>query len=141
MVHALRRVRKHLKRHGNALLIQPHQHRRPSIAITSPRNRQPVAELINPVFQPLIDNAVASIRTVVDERRFIPLSTTNHKFSVRLPNPHQLHAYMHTGIRPPRFPAGGKRRLDALWKTRPEKAQIEVTEFMTLILMQAGPVD
>jgi len=141
MVHALRRARRYVKRNGHVILVQPHQQRRPDVAIATRTSRQPVAALINPVFQPLIDNAVASIRTVVDERRFTPVSTSNHQFRVQLPNTHQMDAYFRGGIRPPRFPPGGRRRLHEMWKARAEGAQIEITEHMTLIVMKAGPAD
>ena len=36
--------------------------------------------------------------------------------------------------------AGGRQRLQAMWRTRPEGAQIEVTEFLTVIAMRASPI-
>jgi len=38
-----------------------------------------------------------------------------------------------SGWRPPRFPAGGRKRLLETWRSRRETAHIEVTEFMTAI--------
>jgi hypothetical protein len=56
---------------------------------------------------------------------------------VRIANPSQLRLYVTGGIRPPRFPAGGRKRLVEAWSARPEGAWIEVTEHMTVIGMRA----
>jgi hypothetical protein len=61
----------------------------------------------------------------------------NHQFRVRIANPSQLRLYVTGGIRPPRFPAGGRKRLVEAWSARPEGAWIEVTEHMTVIGMRA----
>jgi hypothetical protein len=119
---------------GVLVLIQPHQLKRPFIAITAPgTERQPVAALVNPIFQPLINAAVAAIQTVLEEGRFVRIGTSHHQFRVRLASPAYLHRYLHLSPRPPRFPAGGRRRLQDLWRSRPEGARIEVTEFLTVI--------
>jgi len=138
MVHALRRARQHLKRDGALVCIQPHRIKRPFISVAGHGHRWPVVSLINPAFQPLISSAEAAIETVVSEGLFVLIGTTNHQFRVRLRNPNQLDRYLHTGQRPPRFPAGGRRRLETLWKSRAAGAQIEVTEFMAIIALRAS---
>jgi hypothetical protein len=137
MVHALERARKHLVDNGALLLIQPHQWKRPFITVTSARKRQPVAALVNPAFQPFIDSAVAAIQTVIDKDRFRLMGTSHHQFRVRLASPAELHRYLHLGQRPPRFPAGGRQRFEALWRRRPAGARIEVTEFLTVFALRA----
>src|SRR5438552_3279967 len=69
--------------------------------------------------------------------RFALIGRINHQFRVRLSNPTQLDRYLHQGQRPPRFPAGGRSRLHALWKSRKPGTQIEVTEFMAIIALRA----
>lgn len=138
MVHALRRARQHLTRDGALICIQPHRLKRPFIAVLVDRHRWPVVSLVNPVFQPLIDSADAAIDTVVSEGLFVVIGRKNHQFRVRLGNPNQLDRYLHTGQRPPRFPAGGRLRLETLWKSRTTGAQIEVTEFMAIIALRAS---
>lgn len=122
---------------GVLICIQPRRWKRPFIAITAPRQRQTVGALVNPLFEPLISAAEAAIQTVVNARRFAPIGTSNHQYRVRLASPAELHRYIHVGQRPPRFPAGGRQRLQALWRTRPEGARIEVTEFMSAIALRA----
>lgn len=119
------------------VLIQPHRSRRPDIAIASTRRRQPVVALINPVFKPLIEGANAAIDTVVAQRLFERMATSHHQFSVRLQNPTEMQRYFSGGIRPPRFPAGGRQLFQALWRSRTDGAQIEVTEFLTVISLRA----
>ncbi len=137
MVHALRRARQHLREGGMAVLIQPHQHRRPHIAIVSARKRQPVSTLVNAVFQPLINSANAAIETVVDEKLFDRVARINHQFKVSVANPSVLREYVRQSPRPPRFPAGARQRLRDLWRGRRAGAEIEVTEFFTVIALRA----
>jgi hypothetical protein len=137
MVHALERARRHLVPDGALICIQPRRIKRPFIAVTASGQRQPVAALVNPVFEPLISAAEAAIQTVIDERLLVPIGTSNHQFRIRLASPAELHRYLHVGPRPPRFPAGGRQRLRTLWRTRPEGAQIEVTEFLSIIALRA----
>lgn len=137
MVHALRRARQHLRPDGVVVLIQPHQQKRPDIAIVSARKRQPVAALINPVYQPLIEGANAAIQTVVAEQLLAPIATSHHAFKVRLSNPTELRRYLGQGQRPPRFPPQGRQRLQALWKARLAGARIEVTEYLTVVSLHA----
>jgi len=137
MVHALERARQHLRPKGMLVLIQPHQLKRPFIAITGTRKRQPIAGLVNPVFQPLINSAMAAIQSVVDQDRFELIGTSHHQFRVHLASLAALRRYLQLGGRPPRFPAGGRERLEAMWRRRREGARIEVTEFLTIITLRA----
>jgi hypothetical protein len=137
MVHALERARRQLTPGGALVCIQPHVKKRYSIAITGPGSRQPVTDLINPVFQPLITAAVAAIRIVVAEGQLALIGTSSHRYRVRLAGPAALHRYLHLTATPPRFPPGGRKRLQALWRTRTEGALIEVTEFFEVMAMRA----
>lgn len=126
---------------GDVLLIQPHQYKRPHIAIVGRSKRQPVAALINPEFQPRIDAANAAIQMAIEREWFEFAGRSDHHFRVRLENPNQLRSYLHLGARPPRFPVGGKKRFDQLWRRSPSGAQIEVTEYLTVIALRpAGDV-
>lgn len=136
MVHALERARQHLKPDATLVLIQPHQSKRPFIAIRSAGSRQPVAALVNPAFQPLIDFAVAAIQKVVRRGDFVEIGRSHHSFRVLLENPGELRRYLHLGQRPPRFPSGGRKRFQDAWQRRPAGAQIEVTEFLTVIALR-----
>lgn len=138
MVHALERARWHLRPDGTLILIQPHQQKRIFVSIVAARKREPVSWLINPVFQPLINAANAAIETVVQKDLFAHIATSHHRYRVRLANPAELHRYLHLGQRPPRFPPGGRQRLHTLWKQRSPGARIEVTEFMTMIVLRAN---
>lgn len=136
MVHALTRARQHLVPNGVLICVQPRRGKRPFIAVKAPRLRLPVGALINPVFEPLISSAEAAIDSVVDEQLFALIGKKNHQFRVRLGNPAELDRYLHLGQRPPRFPAGGRQRLRAWWKSRPPGAQIEVIEFMAVAALR-----
>ena len=137
MVHALRRARQQLRPGGMAVLIQPHQHHRPRIGIAAGSFRQAVTPMINREFQPRINMANSAIHTVVDARLFERMATTNHRFKVRLKNPTQLRDFLHQELRPPRFPPGGRQRFQAMWKARPVGAEIEMTEFLTIVSLRA----
>jgi hypothetical protein len=137
MVHALERARQYLRPNSTLVLIQPHQWKRPFIAVSSGRRRQPVGALINTEFQPRIDAAMAAIRALVDERRFAHIGTSHHQFSVRLASLAELQRYLHLGQRPPRFPAGARQRLQAVWSKRFKGARIEVTEYVSVIALRA----
>lgn len=136
MVHALERARDHLPGGGKVVLLQPHQVKRPSIAMVSSRGRQPVADLVNSVFQPLIDRANASIQDVVDRGLFTRVGGSHHYFRVRLEGQAELWRYLHLTQRPPRFPPGGRRRLHDLWHRRTAGAQIEVTEYLSIFALR-----
>jgi len=137
MVHALERARRHLAVGGFLICIQPHRTRRPFIAVRAPGRRQPICELINPVFQPLIDSANGAIASIVERGLVSLIRAENHQFRVRVGNPSQLRHYLSDGVRPPRFPAGGRKRLLEAWRARPSAAWIEVTEHMTVIGLRA----
>lgn len=128
MVHALERAGRLLRSDGVVVLIQPHRTKRPFVAVVSGRRREPVAALVSPLFQPLLDSAVGAVRTVVAEGHFVHLGTTHRQFRVLLANPAQLRRYIHLPQRPPRFPAGARRRFNEVWRAGGEGAQIEVTE-------------
>jgi hypothetical protein len=138
MVHALERARQHLLPNGVLVLIQPHQLKRPFIAITASGKRQPVAALVNRAFQPRINSATAAIQAIIDEDCFRLIGTSHHQYRVRLASPAELRRYLHLGQQPPRFPAGGRQRLEALWRRRPESARIEVTEYLTVVALRAA---
>jgi hypothetical protein len=133
MVHALERARQALLPGSPLVLIQPHQTRRPLVAIVSRRRRQPIGRLVHPAFPPLINAAMSAIGTVIDDRRFSHLGTSHHQFRVQLEDPADLRRYVHLYQRPPRLTAGGRQLLNDLWRTRTAGAQIEVTEFFTVI--------
>lgn len=137
MVHALDRARQYLRPNSKLVLIQPHQWKRPFIAVSSVRRRQPVGALINTEFQPRINSAIAAIRAVVDGGRFALIGRSDHRFTVRLASLAELRRYLHLGQRPPRFPAGSRQRLQAQWSSRPKGARIEVTEYLTVIALRA----
>jgi hypothetical protein len=137
MVHALEQARQQLVPDGVLISIQPRRAKDAFIAITAPGQRQPVAALVNPVFEPIMSAADAAIQTVVDQRRFALMGRSNHHFRVRLASPLELRRYLDLYVRPPRFPAGGRQRLQAMWRNRPEGARIEVTEFFAIIALRA----
>ena len=136
MVHALESARRQLAPGGALVCVQPHRTKRPFIAITAPGLRQPVGALVSPVFLPLITAAMAAIRTVFEEEQLELIGTSHHQFRVRLASPGALRRYLHLSARPPRFPRGGRQRLQALWRARPEGAQIEVTESFSIFAMR-----
>ena len=125
---------------GVLVLIQPHQWKRPFIAVSASESRQPVTALVNPVFQPLINAAMAAIQTVGEQGLFERIGMSHHQFRVRLASLSELREYLHLGQRPPRFPPGGRQRLLDLWRSQPAGARIEVTESFTVIGLRAlGP--
>jgi hypothetical protein len=133
MVHALERVRKALLPSSPLVLIQPHQTKRPLVAVRFGRRRQPVAALVNSDFQPRLNAAVSAIRKVIDGGLFSHLGTSHHQFRVHLASPADLRRYVHLAPTISRFPAGGRQRLNDLWRTRTEGARIEVTEAFTVV--------
>jgi hypothetical protein len=136
MVHALERARRHLVPGGELILVQPHQWKRPFIAVKAPRKSEPVAALVNPVFQPIINTAVGSIQDVIERSLFERIGTSHHQYRVRLASLAELRRYLHLGQRPPRFPSGARQRLDDLWRRRSSDRHIEVTEHMTVIALR-----
>ena len=136
MVHALERARRHLVAGGTLVLIQPHQWKRPFIAVMAGQKRQPVAALVNPAFQPLINAAVGSIQLVIERGLFERIGTSNREYRVRLSSLAELRRYLHLGQRAPRFPAGARQCLHDLWRRRSTDTQIQVTEHMTVIALR-----
>ena len=122
---------------GVLVCIQPRRTKRPFIVLRSQGQRRPVVAVINSASEAVITAAEAAIDAVISKQLFSPVGRTNDHYRVRLASPHQLHRYLHTGQRPPRFPAGGRQRLLSLWKSRTPGTQIEVTEFMSIIAMRA----
>ncbi len=137
MVHALERAREHLRRGGAVVCIQPHRTKRPSIAVVAPGYRGPVGALINPAFKPSIVAANAAIQSLLDERQFSLIGTTHHRFRNHVASPSELRRYLNLAPRPSRFPPGGRRWLDALWRSRIDGARIEVTEYFTVIALRS----
>jgi hypothetical protein len=137
MVHALERAREHLVPGGALVCIQPHRTQRPFISVVAPGQRDAVGALINPAFKLSILSANAAIRAAVDERRFALIGTTNHQFRIRLASPAELRSHLNLAPRPSRFPPGGRKRLDALWRSRPKAAQIEVIEYFTVFALRS----
>jgi hypothetical protein len=137
MVHALERAREHLVPGGAVVCIQPHRTKRPFISVVAPGQHHAVGALINPAFKPSILSANAAIRAVVDDRQFALTGTTNHQFRSRLAGPVDLRRYLNLAPRPSRFPAGGRKRLEALWRSRPQGAEIEVIEYFTVFALRS----
>ncbi len=125
---------------GALVCLMPRRLKRPFIAIIAPGQRQPVGALVNPASEALYSAANSAIQTVVEAGLFAPTGMSHHQFSVRLGSPAELHRYLHTGARPPRFRAGGRQRFDRLWRSRPVGAQIGVTEFWTVHAFRCASV-
>jgi hypothetical protein len=137
MVHALERARRHLAPGATLVLIQPHQWKRPFIAVRSARKREPVAALVNPFFQPLINSAVGSVDSIVERGLLERIGTSHREYRAHLVSLAELRRYLHLGQQPPRFPSGARHRLDELWRNRAAGAQIEVTEHVTVTALRA----
>jgi hypothetical protein len=136
MVHALRRVGQQLEAGGTLVLLQPHHKRRPTVGIKAGARRTPIATLINPAFQPLVESAMASIRRVIAAGDFEQVGKANHRFRVELFSISELDRYMHLSQRPPRFPPNGRKRLLDHWTRRSSGALIEVSEYFTVIALR-----
>jgi SAM-dependent methyltransferase len=132
MVMALQRVGRILRPGGTLVSMTPHWWRRPAIAVVSPKSREPVASLINSEFIPRINAAKAALHRVVEAGQFTVIGTKYHHYRYPLASLAELERYTHLGNSPPRFPAGGRKRLQALWRSRPPGAKIEVTEWMVI---------
>ena len=138
MVHALERARRRLRPDCPLVLIQPHQHRRPAIAVATRGRRTPVAQLDNAVFQPLIDAANASIRKVIADGLFEARGAIHGRYTAGLESLAELDRFLHLTETPPRFPPGGRQRLLDLWRRRARGARIEVTQFFTVFGLRAA---
>ncbi len=136
MVDALRRAGHHVRPGGALVSIQPHRTKRPRIAITARGKRIPVVALINPAFEPYLSAADAALRRVVLRHGFALIGAKDYAFRVRLSTLSEFHAYLDLLTPRPRFPAGGRQRLHALWNSSPPGTRIEVTEWMAVTAMQ-----
>jgi hypothetical protein len=129
MVHALRRAGSYLRRGGTLISIRPHRTWRPSIAIVARRSRVPVATLLNTAFEVNLSAAESALERVVDEGWFTLAGVRAARYRIYLDRPSQIRTYLEL-INPPRprFPRGGRARLEAMWNSAPGGARIEVTE-------------
>jgi hypothetical protein len=132
MVMALQRARGILRPGGMLVSLTPHWTKRPAIAVVSPNRREPVASLINSEFTPRISAAKTSLQRVVQDGQFTLIGTIHPSYRLRLTGLAELERYIHLSATPSRFPPGGRRRLQSLWRSRPPGAHIEVTEWMVI---------
>jgi len=129
MVHALRLAGSYLRRGGTLISIRPHRTWRPSVAIVAGRSRVPVATLLNTAFEVNLAAAESALECVVDEGSFTLAGVQAARYRVYLARPSQVRTYLEL-INPPRprFPRGGRARLNEMWDSAPRGARIEVTE-------------
>jgi hypothetical protein len=109
--------------------IRPHRTWRPSIAIVAGQRRQPVATLLNPIFERNLEAADLALKRVVDEGSFTFAGVRSARYRTYLARPSQVRTYLEL-INPPRprFPPGARARLYEMWNSAPRGARIEVTE-------------
>lgn len=133
MVHALQRAAGYLRRGGTLISIRPHRTWRPSVAIVADRARLPVATLVNPAFERNLEAADLALERVVDEGAFTLAGVRSARYRSYLARPSQMRTYLEL-INPPRprFPRGGRARLDAMWDSAPRGARIEVKESLVV---------
>jgi hypothetical protein len=133
MVHALRRAGGYLRRGGMLISIRPHRTWRPSIAIVARRERVPVATLVNPSFERILEAAELALERVVDQGAFAVAGIRSARYRTYLARPSQVRTYLEL-INPPRprFPRGARARLDDMWDSAPRGARIEVTESLVV---------
>ena len=133
MVHALRRAGSYLRRGGTLISIRPHRTWRPSVAVVAGRSRLPVATLVNPAFERNLESADLALQRVVDEGLFVLAGVRSARYRTYLSRPSQVRTYLEL-INPPRprFPRGGRARLDVMWNSAPRGARIEVTESLVV---------
>jgi hypothetical protein len=133
MVHALQRAGRHLNRGGTLISIRPHRTRRPAIAIVAGHRRLPVATLRNPGFQRNLEAADRALERVVDDGAFTLTGVRSAPFRTYLARPSQMRTYLELISPPrPRFPRGGRARLDEMWESAPRGARIEVAEWLVV---------
>jgi hypothetical protein len=137
MVHALQRAGRRLKPGGVLISLRPHRTWRPAIAILSPGDRLPVTRLVNPDFDRNLRSAESALDRVVRDRWFTLVGERSSRYRIYLRRPSQMRTYLEL-INPPRprFPPGSRARLDRLWKTAPDGARIEVTEYLVLTVLR-----
>jgi hypothetical protein len=133
MVHALQRAGQRLRPGGRLISIRPHPTWRPLVSLLTGGRRLPVARLINPDFDRYLRATEAALQRVVDEGSFTDARRRFRQYRIRLDNLSQLRSYLEL-INPPRprFPAGTRAHLEALWRSSPTGARIEVTESMVV---------
>ena len=133
MVHALQRAGLRLRPGGGLISIRPHPTWRPLVSILTGKRRIPVARLINPDFDRYLRATEAALQRVVDEGWFGNARRRSREYRICLDNLSQLRSYLEL-INPPRprFPPGTRAHLEALWKSVPPGARIEVTESMVV---------
>src|SRR2546421_4653545 len=129
MVHALRRAGSRLRPGGTLISIRPHLSWRPSVAILTRKRRLPVARLLNSDFERNLEAAESALQRVVDEGLFSLVGVRPARYRTYLNRPSQIRSYLEL-INPPRprFPRGGRVRLNDLWQSAPPGARIEITE-------------
>ncbi len=133
MVHALRRAGSYLRSGGMLISIRPHRTWRPSIAIVAGRLRLPVATLLNPTFERNLKAADLALERVVDEGSFTLAGVRSARYRTYLARPSQMRTYLELITAPrPRFPRGGRARLDEMWDSAPRGARIEISESLVV---------
>ncbi|TMG32450.1 MAG: hypothetical protein E6H93_04705 [Chloroflexi bacterium] len=137
MVHALQRAGRRLSPGGMLISLRPHRRWRPTVAITAPGYRLPIARLVNPAFEGNLRSADSALDRVVDEGWFTAAGTRSSRYRIFLQRPSQMRTYLEL-INPPRprFPPGGRARLFALWNSAPPGARIEVTEYLVITVLR-----
>jgi hypothetical protein len=99
------------------------------VAILTGKRRLPVARLLNSDFERNLQSAEGALQRVVDEGLFSVAGVQSARYRALLDRPSQVRTYLEL-INPPRprFPRGGRARLNDLWRSAPPGARIEITE-------------
>ncbi len=136
MVHALRRAGQRLRPDGMLVSLRPHRTWRPAVSIVAPGFRRPVARLVNPAFDRNLRSAESALDRVVHDGWFTLAGARPTRYRIYLQRPSQMRTYLEL-INPPRprFPRGGRARLDQLWNSAPG-ARIEVTEYLVITALR-----
>ena len=137
MVHALQRAGRRLTPGGVLISLRPHRTWRPAIAITAPGYRQPIARLVNPAFDRNLRSAESALDRVVRDGWFTGAGAQSSRSRIYLDRPSPMRTYLEL-IEPPRprFPPGGRARLNQLWNSAPRAARIEVTEYLVVTALR-----
>jgi hypothetical protein len=92
-----------------------------------------VATLLNPAFERNLESADSALERVVDEGSFRLAGVRSARYRTYLARPSQIRTYLEL-INPPRprFPRGGRARLNEMWDSAPRGARIEVTESLVV---------
>jgi hypothetical protein len=93
----------------------------------------PVTSLVNPSFEGNLRAADAALERVVAKGQFRLVGIRSARYRIFLDRPSQMRTYLEL-INPPRprFPPGGRARLEQLWESAPRDARIEVTESLVM---------